>query len=424
MEGCDDEDVLTIACSDEDLDTHFSHEAVKEKHNKIENAITDLLGLPQQKQSQNVFPYVQFQSYKFGVCLSNNFGSGEATMLCKNQGYHCGLPNFNNLINPANIENGVDVEVSCPPEADSLSSCHLQLDQSCQQVAHITCFSSCPALISERNLGLSNSWELQFQPSVDQCSTEIFVHQDKLENRINIGSSVTVTTSVIIDKSLYDTSNFPLVSTEEHKDKNCLPLMMMKICQCVPWQYNHHLDYPTCYDGDNINCSQSVKSVWNSVGADCDEAVEAAQQFFRIKLNKDDICLGCSENSDISIKYQTKQSPSSTCSDDQRITITMDRENSQTYTREVAYSWITILAGLGGIWSFITGISICSVVELLYWLCFTILNHKNVMKTGDSESLSYQEEGDEKSQIGIKLYDIKSNGEEESIDINMKNQMS
>ena len=102
----------------------------------------------------------------------------------------------------------------------------------------------------------------------------------------------------------------------------------------------------------------------------------------------------------------------------------MDRDNSQTYVREKSYSWISILAGLGGIWSFITGISICSLIELLYWLLFTIHNHKDAVKTEEqsSRSSSYQEDLEDddplklkippSSQPSVILYDIQSDDEE------------
>ena len=54
-------------------------------------------------------------------------------------------------------------------------------------------------------------------------------------------------------------------------------------------------------------------------------------------------------------------------------------------------NWVSILAGIGGIWSILTGISFISLIELVYWCCNTLYNHTEVASE-HSDSLSYQYE--------------------------------
>lgn len=67
-------------------------------------------------------------------------------------------------------------------------------------------------------------------------------------------------------------------------------------------------------------------------------------------------------------------------------------------------NWVSILAGIGGIWSILTGISFISLIELLYWCCNTMYNHTEIASE-HSDSLSYQYEVNNENETSIGLGD-------------------
>ena len=106
VEGCDDEDILAVGCYQDAEPDNFQLEMVKDDSHKITEALTSLLGLgePNRKTAKHMIPIMKFDNFKFGFCLSKNFYSLEATHLCQNQGFECGVPNFDNIITTQNIE--------------------------------------------------------------------------------------------------------------------------------------------------------------------------------------------------------------------------------------------------------------------------------------------------------------------------------
>lgn len=104
VEGCDDSDILAIACSQQKLQDNFELSVLMDESHKITNALTNLLGLPNKNHAKHMIPIVKFRNYKFGFCLSRNFDDLEATHLCQSMGYECGTPNYDNFITTQSIE--------------------------------------------------------------------------------------------------------------------------------------------------------------------------------------------------------------------------------------------------------------------------------------------------------------------------------
>ena len=105
VEGCGEEDVLTIACSDHLASgDNFRLDDLKDESYKITNALSNLLGLPRKREATHLIPTLSFNQHTFGFCFSDSFGDLEATYLCRSHGYECGVPNFDNFITTQNIE--------------------------------------------------------------------------------------------------------------------------------------------------------------------------------------------------------------------------------------------------------------------------------------------------------------------------------
>ena len=104
VEGCDDEDILAVACTNENMEDNFRLSALRDESHKITNALSNLLGLPSRKKAVHMIPILSFYNHKYGFCLSKNFGNLEATHLCHSQGYECGIPNFDNFVTTQSLE--------------------------------------------------------------------------------------------------------------------------------------------------------------------------------------------------------------------------------------------------------------------------------------------------------------------------------
>ena len=110
--------------------------------------------------------------------------------------------------------------------------------------------------------------------------------------------------------------------------------------------------------------------------------MRAAKQKYRVGLNEDDVCSPCGgEGAGVRLVYHVSRGPAP-CQDVSRasVTLTMDQASSVTHVRARRRSWLTILAGLGGLWSLLTGVSLVSLLELVYWLAHTYYNHIEVTK--------------------------------------------
>ena len=92
-----------MACSNEKLgDIKISF--VTDESHKITNALTSLLGLPDINRAKHVIPTLEFSNIKLGFCLTQSFGNVEASYLCQQQGYQCGIPNLDNFVTTQTID--------------------------------------------------------------------------------------------------------------------------------------------------------------------------------------------------------------------------------------------------------------------------------------------------------------------------------
>ena len=107
------------------------------------------------------------------------------------------------------------------------------------------------------------------------------------------------------------------------------------------------------------------------------------------------ICSKCNEDKcedvdeKLSVKYHLSHKPISPCQDTKSLTIIMDQGSNNYYIRKPQLSWISIIAGVGGIWSVLTGVSIISIIEIIYWICNTFYNHHEA-KSDENETESYK----------------------------------
>ena len=104
------------------------------------------------------------------------------------------------------------------------------------------------------------------------------------------------------------------------------------------------------------------------------------------------ICSKCNEDKSdekVSVKYHLSHKPVSSCQDTKSLTIIMDQGSNNYYIRKPQLSWISIIAGVGGIWSVLTGVSIISIIEIIYWICNTFYNHHEA-KSDENDSISYK----------------------------------
>ena len=110
--------------------------------------------------------------------------------------------------------------------------------------------------------------------------------------------------------------------------------------------------------------------------------MRAAKQKYRVGLDEEDVCSPCGgEGEGVRVEYHVSRGPGQ-CQDvsSASVTLTMDQASSVTHVRARRRSWLTILAGLGGLWSLLTGVSLVSLLELGYWLVHTFYNHIEVSK--------------------------------------------
>ena len=123
--------------------------------------------------------------------------------------------------------------------------------------------------------------------------------------------------------------------------------------------------------------------------------MRAAKQKYRVGLDEEAVCSPCGEEGEgVSLVYHVSRGPAQ-CQDVRgaSVTLTMDQASTVTHVRDRRRSWLTIIAGLGGLWSLLTGVSLISLLELVYWLAHTFYNHIEVSR--DDEDAKERQGGEE-----------------------------
>ena len=287
VEGCDQDDVLTISCSDHHNPGHnFKLDDLKDESYKITNALSNLLGLPKKREATHLIPTLSFNQQTFGFCFSDSFGDLEASYLCQSHGYECGVPNFDNFITTQNLERNGNIpfltpffqslkpfvsafaSLNCTKDKQSGISCHYELEASCQHTAQIICFSKCPVGLHLSKSGpVQNSLSLDFRETLDSC-TSVYVGEVMPANQVRIGENVLVSASITADEEDLEDDQHHLPSIETDTEP-CKRRLTFDICQCLPWQMNQRVERVTCSGQESLNCSLSVRDLWLSVGGHC-----------------------------------------------------------------------------------------------------------------------------------------------------------
>ena len=163
---------------------------------------------------------------------------------------------------------------------------------------------------------------------------------------------------------------------EEDDESDCLARVLVGACKCLPWQYNWEGEEDVC-TGGSYNCSLAVLGLHEAGGGDCQVTVWLVEQRMKMSLTGEvgEACrcragvrYSVHQVSNITIitivtiSYQAGVAGCGGVPDS--LTLIPDKYQHTPDT----HSWVDILATVGGIVSIITGMSILSGCELLYWL--------------------------------------------------------
>ena len=164
---------------------------------------------------------------------------------------------------------------------------------------------------------------------------------------------------------------------EEDDESDCLARVLVGACKCLPWQYNWEGEEDVCVGG-SYNCSLAVLGLHEAGGGDCQVTVWLVEQRMKMSLTREvrEACrcragvrYSVHQVSNITIitivttiSYQAGVAGCGGVPDS--LTLIPDKYQHTPDT----HSWVDILATVGGIVSIITGMSILSGCELLYWL--------------------------------------------------------
>ena len=103
VEGCHQEDILSVLCSDDQqLLRNFTITSTESQDIKLTEKISHFLGIPSRSSPSQVVPNFKFANRSLGFCLSSRFDVTEASQLCRHLGYQCGAPDFTSSVRTQN----------------------------------------------------------------------------------------------------------------------------------------------------------------------------------------------------------------------------------------------------------------------------------------------------------------------------------
>ena len=392
VEGCQDHEILALLCGDEKylLGKNFTITSTEKESLELTDKISNFLGIPTSNRNSatDLVPSFNLANYSFGFCLSDKFGLTEASVLCQSLGYQCGAPDFGHLDTAQKAEQqckfvtsgpstDVTVSVSVLVDLSCDGECRYELRGDCDRPTGISCHSSCPRHLARSPL--STHWHITLREDVSPCM-EIFLGSVNIVNKLSLGSTVRVATTVVQDEeeAVYE------AGLEERGEK-CVRRLMTEVCGCLAWHHNSRLEQVTCQGEQLSNCSQSVSRLWSSAGGDCRAAVRLTGQILRVSLQEEELCEGCQESgAGTRVTHHVTHS-SRDCEQERGLTLVRDRQASATFTRHNTNHWLHSLASFGGLWSLLTGLSVLSVLELLYWFLSRLYNPDESQDRQDSQ---------------------------------------
>ena len=288
------------------------------------------------------------------------------------------------------------------------AGCQYEVVGDCRLTSRLACHAPCPPGLATPLL--PSHTEIRLREDVSSCM-EIFLDSVNLINKISAGSIVRVATTVVTEEG----------GAEEEEEGvapagSCLRRLLVQVCGCLPWYDNSRLEQLTCLGEQHNNCSQSVRGLWTSVGGDCRAAVVVARQTLRLSLGPD-ICQDCPQvGRGTRLTHHVTQS-SSGCGQARTVSLVRDLTATATYTRHRPPHWLHLLATFGGVWSLLTGLSVLSLVELLYWFSSHLYRPPQTSHTetpNEAPAFALVETGEVQDVLVITDLTEETNGEDKS----------
>ncbi|XP_023326594.1 uncharacterized protein LOC111700015 [Eurytemora carolleeae] len=393
VHGCKSEDLFTVLCyngsSVGDIVPEIKTEPVQ---TNLLNRVQNIFNTPDLR---IVNPIVKLGTLVAPIC---NFGASLqlVELVCKQEGHHCGFINTNKTYTTQNIS--VVSEISCGANAQNLKECHVQLSSSCgdDRLLSITCinkesplYQECVFLSSKGATGdITRSLKVRFNSigSKDECNNKFlkaFIHSDEASNEIRIQDS---RSQLINIKTISTDREVGCEKSENYDQRICQQQCKARIseclCDCAPYSLIplHLLGSQVHNTGSgyirpcsNITCYSNLhKSVWlapynlplalrisGAAGIDGESSCSGVQDYCSCPPP-------CSHT-----QFSSQIIWEKPCAE---TSLEMVLDPTSTVSRRVARrsTWIDDLVRCGAVFSLLTGLSLISLLEILYFLTWRL----------------------------------------------------
>ena len=147
--------------------------------------------------------------------------------------------------------------------------------------------------------------------------------------------------------------------------RRCRSALLIAACACLPWQLNHPVQAPACVGDLQASCASQVNELWESAGGNLELAKSLVEQELQMSLASFD----CKETDcRLSTKHHIGRVTQPGCGSNKgELEILIDLANSLHYTRQMP-SWTEMFGVVGGIVALVTGASLASIFEIIYFL--------------------------------------------------------